>query len=234
MQITTNAEQMVEKAKFNKFHKMLLFWGALLMLFDGYDLVVYGAVVPTLMEEWGISAVQAGMYGSYALFGMMFGALIFGTLADKIGRKKIIMICVSIFSLFMLLAALAPTPEIFGLFRFITGLGLGGMMPNVIGLISEYSPEGTRSRMIATIMAGYSVGGVAAALLSMLLISNFGWESVFFFGALPILFLPFLAKSLPDSVGSLVAKNDYKGIQKILVKVNPTYTPSENERFHLK
>ena len=233
MQITTNAEQMVEKAKFNKFHRMLLFWGALLMLFDGYDLVVYGAVVPTLMEEWGISAVQAGMYGSYALFGMMFGALIFGTLADKIGRKKIIMICVFIFSLFMLLAALAPTPEIFGLFRFITGLGLGGMMPNVIGLISEYSPEGTRSRMIATIMAGYSVGGVAAALLSMLLISNFGWESVFFFGALPLLFLPFLAKSLPDSVGSLVAKNDYKGIQKILVKINPAYTPSENERFIL-
>ena len=233
MQVTTNAEQMVEKAKFNKFHGMLLFWGALLMLFDGYDLVVYGAVVPTLMEEWGISAVQAGMYGSYALFGMMFGALIFGTLADKLGRKKIIMICVFIFSLFMLLAALAPTPEIFGLFRFITGLGLGGMMPNVIGLISEYSPEGTRSRMIATIMAGYSIGGVAAALLSMLLISNFGWESVFFFGALPILFLPFLAKSLPDSVGSLVAKNDYKGIQKILVKVNPTYTPSENENFIL-
>ena len=233
MQITTNAERMVEKAKFNKFHRMLLFWGALLMLFDGYDLVVYGAVVPTLMEEWGISAVQAGMYGSYALFGMMFGALIFGTLADKLGRKKIIMICVFIFSLFMLLAALAPTPEIFGLFRFITGLGLGGMMPNVIGLISEYSPEGTRSRMIATIMAGYSVGGVAAALLSMLLISSFGWESVFFFGALPLLFLPFLAKSLPDSVGSLVAKNDYKGIQKILVKINPAYTPSENERFIL-
>ena len=233
MQVTTNAEQMVEKAKFNKFHGMLLFWGALLMLFDGYDLTIYGAVVPTLMEEWGISAVQAGMYGSYALFGMMFGALIFGTLADKLGRKKIIMICVSIFSLFMLLAALAPSPEIFGLFRFITGLGLGGMMPNVIGLISEYSPEGMRSRMIATIMAGYSIGGVAAASLSMILISNFGWESVFFFGALPLLFLPFLAKSLPDSVGSLVAKKDYKGIQKILVKINPAYTPSENETFVL-
>ena len=67
----------------------------------------------------------------------------------------------------------------------------------------------------------------------MLLISNFGWESVFFFGALPLLFLPFLAKSLPDSVGSLVAKNDYKGIQKILVKINPAYTPSQNETFIL-
>ncbi|HLR51798.1 MAG TPA: aromatic acid/H+ symport family MFS transporter [Candidatus Avamphibacillus sp.] len=233
MQVTTNAEKVMEKTKLNKFHWMLLFWGALLMLFDGFDLTIYGAVVPTLMEEWGISAVQAGRYGSYALFGMMFGALIFGTLADKLGRKKIILICVSIFSLFMLLAGLAPSPEMFGLFRFITGLGLGGMMPNVIGLISEYSPEGMRSRMIATIMAGYSIGGVIAAFLSMLLISNFGWASVFFFGAIPLLFVPFLVKALPDSVGTLVAKDDHKGIQKILVKVNQNYTPSENEEFVL-
>ena len=233
MQVTTNAEQMVEKAKFSKFHGMLLFWGALLMLFDGFDLTIYGAVVPTIMDEWGISAVQAGMYGSYALFGMMFGALIFGTLADKLGRKKIIMICVLIFSLFMLLAGLAPSPELFGLFRFITGLGLGGMMPNVIGLISEYSPEGLRSRMIATIMAGYSIGGVVAAFLSMILITNFGWESVFFFGALPLLLLPFLAKSLPDSIGTLVTKKDDKGIQKILIKVNADYQPSDNETFVL-
>ena len=222
MQVTTNAEQLVE-TKFNKFHWMLLFWGALLMLFDGFDLVIYGAVVPTLMEEWGITPVQAGMYGSYALFGMMFGALIFGTLADKLGRKKIILICVFFFSIFMFLTGLAPSPELFGLFRFITGLGLGGMMPNVIGLISEYSPEGMRSRMIATIMAGYSVGGVVAAILSMFLIPNFGWESVFVFGALPLLFVPFLVKCLPDSIGSLIAKNDHKRIQTILVKVNASY-----------
>ncbi|MBM7599216.1 AAHS family benzoate transporter-like MFS transporter [Virgibacillus halotolerans] len=233
MQITTNAETIIEKTKISKFHGMLLFWGAVLMLFDGFDLTIYGAVVPTIMDEWGISAVQAGRYGSYALFGMMFGALIFGTLADKLGRKKIILICAFFFSLFMLLTGLSPSPEVFGLFRFLTGLGLGGMMPNVIGLISEYSPEGMRSRMIATIMAGYSIGGVIAAFLGMILISNFGWESVFFFGAIPLLFLPFLAKALPDSVGTLVDINDYKGIQKILVKVNPTYKPSENEIFVL-
>lgn len=233
MQVTTNAEQLVESAKFNKFHWMLLIWGAFLMLFDGYDLVIYGAVVPTLMEEWGISSVEAGMYGSYALFGMMFGAFIFGTLADKLGRKNIIIICVTIFSLFMLLAGFAPSPKIFGVFRFITGLGLGGMMPNVIGLISEYSPKGLRSRMIATIMAGYSIGGVVASLLSMILISKFGWESVFFFGALPLLFVPFLMKSLPDSVGTLIAKNDHSRIQKILVKLNSNYTPAKNEVFVL-
>nr|WP_217424785.1 MFS transporter [Virgibacillus ihumii] len=87
MQIT-NAEQVIEKAKFSKFHGVLLFWGIMLMVFDGYDLTVYGAVVPTIMDEWNISAVEAGVIGSYSLFGMMFGALIFGTIADKLGRKK--------------------------------------------------------------------------------------------------------------------------------------------------
>lgn len=233
MQVTTNAEQIIEKAKFNKFHGILLFWGALLMIFDGYDLTIYGAVVPTLMEKWQISPVQAGMMGSYALFGMMFGALIFGTLADKLGRKKIILICISIFGLAMLFTGLSQTPVMFGSFRFITGLGLGGLMPNVIGLISDYSSTKTRSRAIATIMAGFSIGGVLAALLSMFIITNFGWQSVFFFGALPILFIPFLLRSLPDSVSTLIAKKDHKGIQKILGKVNPDYTPVENEAFVL-
>ena len=90
---------------------------------------------------------------------MMFGALLFGTIADKIGRKKVILICISIFSLFMLLAGFANGPELFVLCRFITGLGLGGVMPNVIALISDYSRKGTRSRMIATIMAGFSIWG---------------------------------------------------------------------------
>ena len=127
----------------------------------------------------------------------------------------------------MLLAALAPTPELFGLFRFITGLGLGGMMPNVIGLIGGCSPEGTRSEYDCYNYGWLFYRWCSCCYSGMLLISNFGYEEVHtFFGALPISLLPFFTKLLPDSVDYLVAKNDYKGIQKILVKVDPTYTPS--------
>lgn len=231
MQVT-NAEQIIEKAKFNKkFHGMLLFWGAMLMMFDGFDLTVYGAVVPTLMEEWNISAVEAGLIGSYALFGMMFGAFIFGTLADKLGRKKVILICTFIFSLFMLLSGLTHNPDLFGLFRFITGLGLGGVFPNVIALISDYSPKDIRSRMVATIMAGYAIGGIVAALLSIFFIPTFGWQSVFIFGALPLVFLPFLSKSLPDTVGSHLSRKEDSKVKAILVKIDPFYKPSENEQL---
>src|SRR5699024_6107992 len=145
------------------------------------------------------------------------------------GRKNIILLCVCIFSLFMLLSGLAPTPGMFGMFRFITGLGLGGMMPNVIGLIGEYSPQGLRSRMNASIMPGCTLGGALVAFLSMFMIPKFGSQFVFFFCALAILFVLFLAKSLPDAVGTLINNTDFKDIQKIFVKLNAHYNPSENE-----
>lgn len=84
-QVTTNTEQIILKAKFIKFHGVLLLWGAILMLFDGYDLTIYGAVVPFLMKSWKVSAVETGLIGSYALFGMMFGALFGGIVGPPLG-----------------------------------------------------------------------------------------------------------------------------------------------------
>jgi len=227
----TNTEHIIDHAKFNKFHLMILLWCSFLMVFDGFDLTVYGTVVPVLMKNWNISPIEAGVLGSYALFGMMFGAMIFGTLADKLGRKKVILICVFIFSLFMILTGLTTSPGLFGLCRFITGLGLGGVMPNVIALMSEYSPKAIRSRMISIMMAGYSIGGIIAATLSMVLVPNFGWQSVFFFAGLPLLFLPLMYRYLPDTAGSLIARKQFEETKQILVKVNPLYTPVEGERL---
>ena len=131
----------------------------------------------------------------------------------------------------MLLSGLTHNPDLFGIFRFITGLGLGGVFPNVIALISDYSPKPVRSRMVATIMAGYAVGGIVAALLSIFFIPTFGWQSVFIFGALPLLFFPFLAKSLPDTVGSYLSRKEDSKVKEILIKIDPFYTPSENEQL---
>lgn len=90
--------EIIDQARFNRFHWSVIWVCALLLIFDGYDLFIYGVVLPVLMDEWGLSPVQAGALGSYALFGMMFGAFIFGPLADRIGRKKGVIICFMIFS----------------------------------------------------------------------------------------------------------------------------------------
>lgn len=132
-----DANHIIDEAKFNPFHWMVLFWCALIIIFDGYDLVIYGVVLPVLMKEWNLSPLEAGALGSYALFGMMAGALIFGPLSDKIGRKKAITICVVLFSGFTVLNGFATNPTEFGICRFIAGLGIGGVMPNVVALMSE-------------------------------------------------------------------------------------------------
>ena len=100
-------QRVVDEAKFRPFHWSVLLWCLSIIIFDGYDLVIYGVALPLLMQEWGLTTVQAGLLASSALFGMMFGAMGFGTLADRLGRKKTILICVAIFSGFTFLGAFA-------------------------------------------------------------------------------------------------------------------------------
>ena len=90
-----NINETIDNAKFSLFHWKVLVWCLLIIIFDGYDLVIYGVALPLLMQQWSLTAVQAGLLASAALFGMMFGAMIFGTLSDRLGRKKTIMICVT-------------------------------------------------------------------------------------------------------------------------------------------
>ena len=120
---TVNVNNVVDNAKFTKSHLSIMLWCLILILFDGYDLAINGVALPLLMKDWGLTAVQAGMLASTALAGMMFGAMMFGTLADRIGRKKVIMICVFLFSTFTFAGGFATNPTEFGVLRFIAGGG---------------------------------------------------------------------------------------------------------------
>ncbi|MNQ15702.1 4-hydroxybenzoate transporter PcaK [compost metagenome] len=224
---------LIDKAKFGGFHWTVLFWSALIIIFDGYDLVIYGVVLPILMEKWNLSPIEAGALGSYALFGMMFGALIFGTLSDRIGRKKTIIICIFLFSGFTFINGFAETPLQFGILRFLAGLGIGGVMPNVVALMTEYSPKKIRSTLVTIMFSGYSIGGMLSAGLGIVLIPNFGWESVFYVGLVPILLLPLIIKFLPDSVGFLVKQNRIDEAKVVLSKIDPTYIPQKGDQLEV-
>ena len=116
-----NPAEVIANSKFNRFHFGLLTWCFMIILFDGYDLVVYGTVVPLLIEEWNLDTVQAGAIGSYGLFGMMFGAMFLGILADRLGRKKGTAISLILFSLFTVLCGFADNPTTFRSFAFLQG-----------------------------------------------------------------------------------------------------------------
>lgn len=225
---TLNVNKVIDTAKFEPFHWKVLFWCLLIIIFDGYDLIIYGVALPLLMEEWSLTAVQAGFLASAALFGMMFGAMIFGTLSDKIGRKKTIMICVALFSGFTFLGAFANGPMQFAALRFIAGLGIGGVMPICVALTSEYAPKRIRSTLVAIMFSGYAIGGMASAVLGSFLVVDFGWEIMFYIAGIPALLLPIIWKMLPESLMYLVKEKRDDDAKKIISRLAPkeTITPS--------
>lgn len=224
-----NTTEVVNKSKFNKFHFKLIFWSFFLIVFDGYDLVLYGTAVPVLIEDWGLSKIEAGALSSYGLFGMMFGAITFGALADRIGRKNVVTITLVLFSLFTCLCGFATNTTQFAIFRFIAGLGLGGIMPNVIALATDYAPERMKNLVVSIVLCGYSIGGILAPVLGLTLMPIGGWRSIFWVAILPIFALPLLIKQLPETFSYLNRKNKKQELVNTLKKVNPELNISMND-----
>jgi AAHS family benzoate transporter-like MFS transporter len=180
----------------------------MVVLFDGLDLFIYGAVLPGMLDDPGLGLTpgRAGDLGSYATFGMLLGALSAGTLTDRAGRKKVIIGCTVVFSLASAVCGAAPTLGVFGLGRFIAGLGLGGLLPTTITLVAEYAPRGRSNLMIGLLMTAHQAGGILAACLGLWVVEPFGWRSAFWIGVAPLVIaVPLVAKFLPESLGFLIA-----------------------------
>ncbi|MFE7645825.1 MFS transporter [Streptomyces phaeoluteigriseus] len=180
----------------------------LAVLFDGLDMFIYGSVLPHLLETgtFGLTPDRAGDLGSYATFGMLIGALAAGTIADRIGRKKLMVSCVALFSLASGLCALADGVAVFGLGRTLAGVGLGGLLPTAISMVSDYAPRGRGAIVIGLLMTAHHAGGILSAYVAKWLVEPVGWRAAFWVCVLPLLFAPVLARFLPESLSFLVAK----------------------------
>lgn len=180
------------------------------IIIDGYDLIVYGTVVPTLLgggAEWTLTKPQVGAIGAYALVGMLIGAIGVGTITDIVGRRRIMIGCITWFTAAMMLAALAPTPELFGLTRFVAGIGLGGVVPTAIALTIEYAHPRHRSATNALMFCGYSIGGIVVSVTAIGVIPAVGWRAMFWIGAaMGLLLLPVAIRLLPESANYLLAR----------------------------
>ncbi|VTU45286.1 4-hydroxybenzoate transporter PcaK (plasmid) [Variovorax sp. SRS16] len=223
--------RLADDARFNRFHGLVLLWCALIIVFDGYDLSVVGIALPSIMAKMGVDATNAGFMVSSALSGMMFGAVFLGTIADKIGRRWAIAVCVGLFSVFTTAAGLASDPIAFGVMRFLAGLGIGGVMPNVVAQMTEYSPKKIRATLVTLMFSGYAVGGIIAALLGKGFIEAYGWQSVFFAAGLPVLLIPAILKWVPESMPFLLAKGRTKELEQIASRLDPSFIPLAGDRF---
>jgi MFS family permease len=169
---------------------------------EGYDLVVLAVVLPPMLDSrvWGLNPAGGGLITSIGLVGVMVGALTIGAITDIIGRRRTLLLTVTGFSVFTVLCAVAPNLWVFGLLRFLAGLGLGGVLPVAIALVNEYARMGRGGSATTALMTGYHVGAVLTALLGILVIPSLGWRAMFVIGALPALVLvPLIYRYLPES-----------------------------------
>ncbi len=221
----------IDSGQFGRFQWMILSLCGLLLIVDGYDVFVAGTVLPKLIAEWGLSKPQAGALQAWALFGMMFGALIFGPLADKIGRKKGIALSFVLFTTATVATGFANSPDQFKIFRFIAGLGCGGLMPNAVALMNEYAPKRLRGTMVALMFSGYSIGGMVAASLGIAIIPSFGWQWMFYVAAIPLVMLPFILWNLPESLGFLIRQNRQAEARSIYSRLFPGDQLADGDRL---
>jgi AAHS family benzoate transporter-like MFS transporter len=182
-----------------------LCWTAVLL--DGFDLVVVGTVVPTLRtpEEWALSDSGATFVVTIGLVGMTIGALTIGALTDALGRRRALIGAVASFSVFTLLCAVAPNAGVFGLLRFLAGLGLGGCLPTAIAMVNEFTRRAS-GRATTTMMTGYHVGAVITSALAIVVLEQMSWRWMFVIGGLPaFVLIPLMLKHLPESPAFLLA-----------------------------
>lgn len=172
----------------------------LVVLLDGFDTAAIGFIAPAISENWQLSAGDlAPLFGS-GLLGLTAGALLCGPLSDRFGRKCIIIFCVALFGLFSLLSAFSTSLEMLIVLRFLTGLGLGGAMPNTITMTSEYLPTRRRGGLVTMMFCGFTLGSALGGVVSAQLVAMIGWEGILVLGGvLPLLLAVALIPMLPES-----------------------------------
>src|ERR1700729_4037173 len=215
--------EFIDQQPVGRFQIGLLLTCAAVLFLDGFDTQAIGYVAPAVAREWGLTKGALGPVFSAGLFGLMIGALLFGPLADRIGRKKIIVFSTLAFGIGALVTALVQDVNALLAIRFLTGVGLGGAMPNAIAMTSEFSPRRRRATMVMIMFCGFSVGAALGGLLAAALIPHFGWRSVFVIGGIaPLLLAPILALRLPESVRFLaLTGHANQRVAELLGLINP-------------
>lgn len=228
-----NPNKVIDEGKFNKFYFGVFVLLLLALIFDGYDMGIYGVTLPSIMTDIGINPTQTGLLASAGMYGMMLGALFFGMLSDIIGRKKVIIIGIFIYSIFNAIVVLIDSYASFAVVRFIGGMGMGAITPVVMTLLSEYTPRANRTLLLSLVMIGVPLGQLLSSLAGVVLLEPMGWRFLYLVTLIALVIVGFVVTHVPDSMKFYVPRNDVKTIKKVLTKANPEFVQSESDVYEL-
>ena len=225
-------EHVLGETRHPAFQLMLLVLCGLCLVIDGFDAQAMGYVAPSVIGEWHVSKAALGPVFSASLFGMLLGALGLSVLADRIGRRPVLIGATLFFALAMLATPLVTTIPALLTLRFITGLGLGCIMPNAMALVGEFSSTTHRVKRMMLVSCGFTLGAALGGFISAVLIPSYGWRAVFWVGGTVPLLLAFamLAK-LPESLQFLVLKGRHERALRWLTRFDPSLPIGPNTRL---
>ena len=219
-----NVSRIIDQSRVNRFHWGIFVLCSLCLIMDGFDVQAMGYVAPALLADWKLPNPALGPVFSAGLFGILIGSLVFSMLADKIGRRPVLIGAALYFAILTLVTARANSvPELLAI-RFIAGIGLGGIMPNAMALVGEYSPARVRILVMMIVSTGFTAGAALGGFVAAWLIPAFGWRAVFYFGGvIPVIVALLMFFWLPESLQFLVLRgNRQDKVARWLARVDST------------
>jgi len=204
---TINVSTLIDEAPVRSFHIKILILNAIVVAVDGMDAQILGFIAPVISEDWALPTGALGPVFGIGLFGMMIGSLIFGPIADRIGRKRVIVISTFFFGICTLATFTADSLQSLSVWRFLTGIGLGGAYPNAIALTAEFSPRRKRAMFVMLMFLGFGMGSAIGGVLAAAILPTYGWQALFIVaGIIPIVLAVVVARALPESLSYLILK----------------------------
>jgi AAHS family 4-hydroxybenzoate transporter-like MFS transporter len=228
-----NIPELLANSALGPLQKRVFLLCGLCLIIDGFDVQAMGYVAPAVLADWNIPGPRLGPVFAAANFGVLIGSLVFSTIADKIGRRPVLVGATLFFAAMTLATAYAQNIDQLFWLRLVAGIGMGCIIPNATALVGEYSPAARRVTLMMTITVGFTAGAAIGGFVAAWMIPTFGWRSVFIFGGLvPLVIGATMLGGLPESLQFLaVQRRRSPALVKWLRKLDPTLRVDESTQF---
>lgn len=213
-------ESIIDSVRVTRFQIAIVVLCMMVAMVDGFDTQAIALAAPEIAAAWGVAPASLGLVFGAGLLGGLLGAMLFGTAGDRYGRKPALLVSVLLFALVSLLTPFTASVPALTMVRLVTGLGLGGALPCLIAITSEYAPKRLRATLVSLMFCGFPLGAVLGGVAASRMIPAWGWHSLFYAGsALPLLLLPTLAALVPESARFLALRDRQEAVRRLLARM---------------